>query len=194
MPADFRYPAVLKPVDGAGAVDTIVIDSADSPVTDELFPHPAGVLQPYLPGSPMSASFLVSTGGRARLLAVGEQEIVRDGPRLQYRGGRLIPEVERCDGQVRRAVEAVPGLRGFVGVDFLRDEATGRTTVLEINPRPTTSAHAIVALLAPGALASEWLRPLDPSAPDPTGLPALVRPSVPFPFSVSDKPRRPTHG
>jgi hypothetical protein len=37
------------------------------------------------------------------------------------------------------ACRTIPGLRGFVGVDLLLDEETGTVTVVEINPRLTTS-------------------------------------------------------
>jgi predicted ATP-grasp superfamily ATP-dependent carboligase len=186
LPVDFRYPAVLKPIDGAGTMDTWVIPSSDDRHIEQFFPHPSGLLQTYTNGRPMSASFLVSDVGRPRLVAVGEQRIELVANRLQYRGGEISGDVECCDSHVRRAVELVPGLRGFVGVDFLWNETTGRSTVLEINPRPTTSAHALVRMLGPGVLAAEWLRILD-DGPDPGGLPAMLAPEVPFSFSVTDE-------
>jgi hypothetical protein len=51
----------------------------------------------------------------------------------------------------------VEGLRGIVGVDFVRDEATGEVTVIEINPRPTTTYVGLMGLLPPGSLAHAWL-------------------------------------
>ena len=52
---------------------------------------------------------------------------------------------------------SVTGLRGFVGVDFLWDEIEAKATVLEINPRPTTSYVGLTRLLPPGCLAQSWL-------------------------------------
>jgi predicted ATP-grasp superfamily ATP-dependent carboligase len=44
-----------------------------------------------------------------------------------------------------------------VGVDYLWDDATGLATVLEINPRPTTSYVGLARWLSPGTLARAWL-------------------------------------
>jgi predicted ATP-grasp superfamily ATP-dependent carboligase len=63
----------------------------------------------------------------------------------------------------RRIAQALPGLWGYVGVDYL--ETASGPVVLEINPRPTTSccglrpalglnlASLVLALDSPGALA-----------------------------------------
>jgi predicted ATP-grasp superfamily ATP-dependent carboligase len=63
---------------------------------------------------------------------------------LVYRGGRLPlnPELHAAAADLAgRAVEAVPGLRGYVGVDLLLlNHPPGRIgLVIEINPRLTTS-------------------------------------------------------
>ena len=39
-----------------------------------------------------------------------------------------------------------PGLRGWVGVDFLWDEVYSRVTILDVNPRLTTSYIGLRAL------------------------------------------------
>ena len=58
---------------------------------------------------------------------------------------------------LRRAVESVAGLRGFVGVDFFWEPELGEATVLEINPRATTSFVGLSRLLPAGHLAAAWL-------------------------------------
>lgn len=155
LPYDFPYPAVLKPIDGAGSVDTFLIrDPAQVPA--EAGAMAEALLQPFVPGTPMSASFLAGAG-RPRLVAIGWQVMnIREG-RFVYQGG-MLPAPRTCfDPALGLAVEAIPGLRGFVGVDFVRDEATGRAVVLEINPRPTTSLVGLVRLLPPGWLARAWM-------------------------------------
>src|SRR6185312_3042194 len=102
------------------------------------------IWQPFVAGTPMSASFLVDGRGRAWPLALGRQDVVVADGRFSYRGGRLPVPAIVDDRPIRQAVESVPGLRGFVGVDFVADDRLGRAIVLEINPRPTTS---IVGLL-----------------------------------------------
>ena len=52
----------------------------------------------------------------------------------------------------------MPGLRGWVGVDFLWEETSGGVMVLEINPRLTTSFVGFRALLPGGTLANALLK------------------------------------
>ncbi|WP_435016510.1 ATP-grasp domain-containing protein [Tundrisphaera sp. TA3] len=150
-------PIVAKPVDGAGSIDTFVIPDP------RRWPAPAlamerALVQPYLPGDPMSASFLVDAAGRATPLAAGRQRIAVEGGRVEYRGGCLPVACGEADLRtVARAVDAVPGLRGLVGVDFLRDGEAGGVTILEINPRPTTSYVGLSRIHAPGTIAAAWL-------------------------------------
>ena len=118
---------------------------------------PEALLQPFLPGPSMSASVLVDHQGLATLIAVGRQWVVVRDRQFEYRGGTLPAPVGDFEPTIRRAVESVPGLRGFVGVDFLNDEAAGEAVVLEINPRPTTSVVGLTRLLPAGRLARAWI-------------------------------------
>ncbi len=142
---------VIKPVDGAGAVATFVL-GADRPSLPRAGRRSPALIQPYRPGPALSASFLVGRDGRAHLIAVGRQEIaIEAGGRVTYAGGELpVPTAEVDLAPVRRAVESVPGLRGFVGVDFIAVEPTGLVEVIEINPRVTTSIVGLVRLAPPG--------------------------------------------
>ena len=156
LPIDVEYPAVLKPVDGAGSVDTFLLADAQS-LPPAALAMPVAVLQPFVPGTPMSASFLVGPGGQAWLIGVGIQRMaVRDG-RFNYLGGTMPIPCPNAVPQLKRALEAVPGLRGFVGVDFIWNAANGRAMILEINPRPTTSYVGLSRLLPGGLLARAWL-------------------------------------
>jgi len=165
LPADAEYPAVLKPVDGAGSVDTFYVADAQS-LPQAARTMPSAILQRYVPGVPMSASFLVGQGRRAWLIGMGIQRMeIRDG-RFVYRGGTLPAYRHRALPQIQPAVQAVAGLRGFVGVDFIWDAQQGHATILEINPRPTTSCVGLCRLLPPGHLARAWLDACEPSAED----------------------------
>ena len=160
LPADVKFPAVLKPIDGAGSVDTFYL------CEDRLLPAaalemPYALLQPFVAGNPMSASFLVDSDQRAWLIGVGTQNVTVHDGRFEYRGGRLPAPRLTAEPQLRPIVESIPGLKGFVGVDFVWDEACGRMTVLEINPRPTTSCVGLARLLSPGQLADAWLGAVD---------------------------------
>ncbi len=164
LPREARYPAVLKPIDGAGSIDTYLIPGLhETPRDIPRLEH--ALLQPYVSGEPMSATFLVDKSRRSWILAMGSQKIVVSGGRFAYCGGR-IPAPGPLDlGPIRAAVDSVAGLRGLVGLDFVWDARKRDVHVLEINPRPTTSVVGIVRLLAPGRLASAWLGALK-SPPD----------------------------
>lgn len=155
----FGYPAVVKPVDGAGSLDTFLLDGPGDRPTPTSW---AGdlLIQPYCPGTAMSASFLVGADGGVTLLGVGWQHVDPRGGRLVYRGGRLPAPPELGQGEPRRAVEAVAGLRGFVGVDFVLNYERG-PVVIEINPRLTTSFVGLRRLYLPGELARAWLEAVE---------------------------------
>lgn len=158
LPDDVDYPAVLKPIDGAGSAQTFLI-STPSNAPDEARALTEALLQPFVPGVPSSASFLVGPDNQARLIAVGRQRIEVDEGRFLYRGGILPdPEFAAADlPALRQAIESVPGLRGFVGVDFLRDDERKIMTILEINPRATTSYVGLAQVLPSGLLAQAWI-------------------------------------
>jgi tyramine---L-glutamate ligase len=163
LPSDAPYPAVLKPVDGAGSVDTFYLTDALS-LPDGVRQIPVALLQPFIPGAPMSASFFVDHRGQSWLIGVGRQRMaIREG-RFEYCGGTLPAPCRDALPQLIPAVDAVAGLRGFVGVDFIWNSRERRATILEINPRPTTSYVGLSRLAPPGLLARSWLAACDPTA------------------------------
>lgn len=208
-----RFPVVIKPIDGAGAIDThLVADpaalaealarrepdaAAKARYLDETDDGPcpshhwiglgrlgAVLVQPFVPGQPMSASFLVDRRGRAHLVGVGRQEVALDGGRFHYRGGTVPDGSPALAAEPRRAIDAVPGLRGWVGVDFILED-DGRAAILEINPRLTTSFVGLKALLPPGTLAGALLDAFDrPERLDRLDLAARVHARKPLTFGA----------
>lgn len=156
LPAEHPYPAVLKPRDGAGSINTFVISGADD-VPDAARSLESAILQPLVPGTPLSASFLVGPTGAVRLVGVARQRIVIERGRISYQGGEVPAPRDWLVPDVVAAVRSVAGLRGFVGVDFVYDDGARRAAVIELNPRPTTSVVGLLALLPPGRLARAWL-------------------------------------
>ena len=155
LPPDANYPAVLKPVDGAGSVDTYwVAHAGDLPLA--ALAMPVALLQPFHAGVPMSASFLVAEN-RAWLIGIGRQRTAIRGGRFAYQGGLVPAPCVQAESLLTRAVESVAGLRGFVGIDFFWEPELGKATVLEINPRATTSFVGLSRLLPAGHLAAAWL-------------------------------------
>ena len=97
---------------------------------------------------------------------MGSEMCIRD--RFCYRGGQLPIAPVLADRAVRiatAAVECVPGLRGYVGVDVVLGD-DGGDWAIEINPRLTTSYVGLRALarfnLAAAILAAVTGEPIPP--------------------------------
>lgn len=166
----FPPPWVLKPRLGAGSTDTrLVPDLSEFCGLADLsgsIDRERAIVTPYRPGIPASVLTLVGEKG-VFPLAPGAQTLSSDG-RFRYLGGAcpLRPDLSaRAVSLARQAIGAVVGLAGFVGVDVIlgesgspseRDDSRPLDTVVEINPRLTTSYVGLRAL-ARGNLASLWL-------------------------------------
>jgi len=139
LPADFSYPAVLKPVHGAGSQDTFLVASPHDEPPPYAWPRR---LERYLPGLAASVAFLCGPAGRVPLAAC-KQRISEDG-RLRYLGGEMPLSAglgQRAVALAERALAALPAARGYVGVDLVLglDPAGAEDFVVEVNPRLTTS-------------------------------------------------------
>jgi predicted ATP-grasp superfamily ATP-dependent carboligase len=109
-----------------------------------------------MPGRPVSVAFLVGPQAQVPLMPAA-QLLSADG-RFRYLGGTLPLAgalARRAVELAGRAVAAVPGLRGFVGVDLVLGQHGD--VVLEINPRLTTSYVGLRAM-TPDGLAEAMLR------------------------------------
>lgn len=136
---------IVKPRKSAGCVDTFVCRQGSElrrlPGRDDW------VVQDRVPGLAASAAFMVQADGilplRAGRQLVAEVPCGVDGPaRLSYEGGQLPLDADletRALALGRHAIEQVPGLRGFVGVDLVLGTASGDDRVIEINPRLTVA-------------------------------------------------------
>lgn len=144
---------VVKPDDGAGCVATRVHTShaaaqedarsrADGPTT----------IEPWVEGEPLSISLLCNEA-RTELLSVNRQRIgmLSDG-RLSFDGvdvNVIPPTSERgaaLSALASRVARAVPGLRGFVGIDLVWHPTRG-PVVIELNPRVTCAYVGLSAAL-----------------------------------------------
>ncbi len=117
------------------------------------------LIQPYVPGVAASVSFLVGPNCVVPLLP-GFQRLSTDG-RFTYLGGEIpLPDglALRAVKLARRAIDAVPGLAGYVGVDLvLGDAADGSADfAIEINPRLTTSYVGLRAMTGDNLMAKLW--------------------------------------
>ncbi|MEO7338570.1 MAG: ATP-grasp domain-containing protein [Caldimonas sp.] len=146
---------IVKPDDGAGAVDTRLHDRHDDAVEDWSRRSQAGramSIEPWVEGRPLSLSLLCDDG-HAELLAINEQRIDVDGEgTLSYRGvdTRVVAlegeQGKALDGFATRIAGSIPGLRGYVGVDLVWHARRG-PVVIEVNPRLTCAYVGLSAAL-----------------------------------------------
>jgi tyramine---L-glutamate ligase len=140
VPRDFSYPAVWKPLDGAGSELVELISRADSPSS-----APAGRLgrlEVFQPGIPASVALLCGPNCRLALPPCSQQ-LSNDG-RFRYLGGTTLlpaPLAARATRLAERAIVALPGAFGYIGVDLVLGACDDGADdcVIEINPRLTTS-------------------------------------------------------
>jgi predicted ATP-grasp superfamily ATP-dependent carboligase len=139
-------PWVLKPDDGAGC-EGLELVTGWAEAGRRLAGATALVAQPWIEGEAWSLSLLCAPGG-AHLLACNRQ-------RLRWNAGTLRlesivanarpPADPRVPALGAAVAAAIPGLRGYVGVDFLL--GPDGPLVLEVNPRLTTSYCGLPAAL-----------------------------------------------
>ena len=179
---------VLKPRDGVGCEDTEVIDGpalqqridrgrATGEDLSEL------IVQPFCRGESVSAGVLIRPDD-VIVMPPGRQR-VRGSSRLSY-GGNTWPLptalASRAAALAAQAVDAIPGLEGYVGVDMMLAnhnashdadgsaadgvESVDGDVVIDINPRLTMSFVALRRMatkdVAPGdakTIAEAWLHP-----------------------------------
>ena len=148
------FPAVWKPRFGAGSQATFLVHSPEELAACPDRARAEGwrgeaVVQPYVPGLPASVALLL--GPRQQIaLPAAAQELSPDG-RFCYRGGAVPLPADlagRAAELAARAVQSMPGLRGYVGVDLVLGGAADGSgdCVIEINPRLTTSYVGLRAL------------------------------------------------
>jgi len=156
-----EYPAVLKPAVSSGAIHTSRVSSEKELefLVNRLkgsMRSPRFVLQEFVEGVDSSVSLLVNDGQMC-VLSVNRQYVSlgRMGSISGYHGGECPfahPASEEAVSSAQKIVESLPGLRGYVGIDFVlqREEAVP----MDINPRVTVSAVGIERTRGPKALAS----------------------------------------
>ncbi len=137
---------VSKPDDGAGCVATRLVDKPADEVA-------AGMtVEPWVEGDPLSVSLLCRPGA-TEVLAINRQHIgIQADGRLSFDGVALnavAPQGEqgRAIGRLARQVgRAIPGLRGFVGIDLVWHDGCG-PVLIEVNPRVTVAYAGMSAAL-----------------------------------------------
>jgi len=138
---ELGYPLVVKPARGAGSHAVSLVHGPGDlrrAVTLARSANRRGrvLLQEYVLGAPASVS-LVANGRDAAALTLNAQAI---GPSFAYQGGLTPfdhPLASRALAAAVNTCRALPGLRGFVGVDLVLTASD--VYVIEVNPRLTTA-------------------------------------------------------
>ncbi|WP_372399650.1 ATP-grasp domain-containing protein [Azospirillum sp. HJ39] len=138
-PAAARH--VVKPDDGAGCLDTFMVDD----IAGWRPPAPGRwIVQPLVEGEACSFSMLVGggpAGGGVRLLACNRQNVTAEAGRFTFHGVEVGAREDRraaWEPLARAVAAAIPGLRGYVGVDLIDRPAGSESNgpvVVEVNPR-----------------------------------------------------------
>jgi len=146
---------VVKPDDGAGASATWSYHQFEAARIAYLRRRADGetaVLEPWVEGEPLSVSLLCGAAG-AEVLSINRQRIhIDDAGQVHYDGVQIQAVAQRCpQGRAlarlgRRVAAALPGLRGFVGIDVVWHPLRG-PVVIEVNPRVTSAYVGMSASL-----------------------------------------------
>jgi len=145
------FPCVIKPVDGAGSEGNFIVRSpSDVPSACaklRSFRYPKALIQEYVRGRPLSATFHAGPG-KTTLLAVNTQSISPSGS-MTYMGGSCPFPLENSPalGEIEE-LSVRDGLRGILGLDFI--DTGGGIYFMEINPRITTSCIGLSRIITPG--------------------------------------------
>ena len=164
------YPLVVKPARGAGCSGVSLARTAGDLHRAVDCSRRAGVrgallLQEYLRGVAASVSLLAD--GRRAVPLTTNRQLVHTSFTFTYCGGSTPlehPLAERAVDAALRTCRALPGLRGYVGVDLVLTESDA--VLIEVNPRLTT-AYLGARMAIDGNIAALALDACSGSLPSP---------------------------
>jgi predicted ATP-grasp superfamily ATP-dependent carboligase len=145
LPVGFRYPAVLKPIDGAGSTAVRVVRDPHRSTPSE---HRRWRLEEFCPGAPASIAALAGPADSIILPACRQR--LSDDDSLMYLGGEcpLPPELAvRASSLAERVVAAMPPTQGYFGIDLVLGANEREDVAIEVNPRLTTSYVGLRAVV-----------------------------------------------
>lgn len=137
---------IIKPLIGVDCEDIVIIERIEDLTLDldKIFkPGSRIIVQEYIDGTDISVS-LISDGKKAIPISLNEQFVELKDDKGTYLGGKIPYESKYKDEAfeiAKKAVEAIDGIKGFVGVDLLinaDEQDIYSVYLLEINSRFTT--------------------------------------------------------
>ena len=156
---------IIKPIDGVGAADTYCIHlnqethsfNALISQISQISPNQQFIIQEKVPGIPLSA-FISSIKGVVTYFVINSQTIDftplkqnENIQKIEYMGGHtpfleISPTVMESIRTIASTICSQFHLTGFMGIDFLFDDASNSHSIVDINPRVTTPYIAISEL------------------------------------------------
>jgi predicted ATP-grasp superfamily ATP-dependent carboligase len=147
---DISPPWVIKPDDGVGCNNVVVIDDRQAlngfikaSIMDDIDAVEELIIQPWVVGQAASLSVIFNENN-ALLLTYNKQLIEIKQGRVFLNGCRVGLQTKHWElyqSLIIRIAECFPGLKGYVGIDIIETE--DGPVVVEINPRLTTSYAGI---------------------------------------------------
>ncbi len=129
---------IIKPEQGAGCEQVFYCETSDQ-IESVVSQCENAIVQPMMKGISASLSMLCNKG-ESVVIGYNEQIIEWQDNRLRYAGTKvnsLLSHKDQLDQLAESVSTALPELRGYVGMDLII--ANDQITVVEINPRLTTS-------------------------------------------------------
>jgi predicted ATP-grasp superfamily ATP-dependent carboligase len=148
-------PWIVKPDDGAGTMQTRwhpTRAAAQADLRERSRAAQRAVAEPFVAGEALSVSMIVGPD-LARPLAVNRQQLAIDTEGWLHDQGVQPAAIAATDARAAalhalaaRVAGAIPGLRGYVGIDVVWNEREG-PVVIEVNPRVTCAYVGLSAIL-----------------------------------------------
>lgn len=156
-------PFFVKPRDGAGSLETFRVSSAAQIAQLTTHAPERFVVQNSISGKSMSLSVLADGTGKSIPVGVCEHRLKTESTGMDVESFLTADGVFRPDFDPQRcrnsleALNIIDGLKGWVGVDFIWDEANQCDSIIEINPRLTMSCCWISQSTSLVGLIRRWL-------------------------------------
>ena len=165
-----RYPIVLKPNDGAGAIDTMLLQKKHDLGVLMLLREKTLLLDPrpfiwrgeeFVPGKAASVALLCGPAGNQPLRPASQKILFTENGQISYQGAAMnltLAEEARAKFLGQAVMNALPPTNGYVGVDLILGEAEdgSQDTVIEVNPRLTTSYLGLRAATIDSLAEAMW--------------------------------------
>jgi predicted ATP-grasp superfamily ATP-dependent carboligase len=167
---EMGYPLVAKPVDGVGCEGVCLVTNeaeldAALIILRQATRHDKIILQSFVDGTHASVSLLVAHGQALPVSLNGQA--VEAGCPFVYRGGcvpLLHPSAARALAVAQAAVDLLPGLQGYVGVDLVLTNQ--EAWLMEINPRLTTTYIGLRQVIQLNLAQAMWQACFEARLPD----------------------------